>query len=524
MKILNSNTKEEYRYLLYVYFGNCLYFKEELVNSARIPVIVVLYRNNIGILSIERFEEMKKMRENQEYPRIWIPYYHQRSKKIVDKCFGLFKSQKKPRKKKPQEIEVLLTQESHEMVKQSKKKKKNDWSLQSVKSSIRKKRDFIDIPEVDINDSKIKMNNLDKFFMQEKQLDFDNIMKIDEENKERWGLDKKKMLTGKQNKFFSHKIKKKDQRIYKKKEKKAIGDNNIWGWDCETRLKKDGSFKVWCLCIYNLDDKRLKRSFWGKNCILDFALFLSELLSTEENNYFYSFNGAKFDNIFLLLPFISFFNGNIKYVGTMSNIKILTIADTIFFYDLRLILVRGSLNNLSETMLKKKKIDFDIVGLIGKDKKFEYELQKDDIIKYCFKDCKLVVLLVDSLRKFLHYLFEKFGKLGEIVEFNVFQPTLSVLTLNCWKKLSNNNIPLKGVSNIFDYERIKSSYKGGCCIPLKKRILPNTRIYHYDINSSYPYIMHSSLIPTEILEYKLYDVNRLPSLNKPPRIQIRNDC
>ncbi len=524
LKILNKHSKKNC-YLLYVYFGNCLYFKEMLFNSEIHPIHIVLYRNNIGILSIDRFEEMKKMRENQEYPKIWIPFYDKRNKKDEDNTFTIFPSEKKPRKKKPKEIEQILTLESHEMLKENKKNKKKEWSLQSIKSSRRKKRDFVDIPEVDINNSLIKMNNMDKFFMQEKQLNFEDIMKVDDENKERFALDKNKKLVGGQNKFFSHKIKKCNGKIFKKKKTtQEIRDDNVWGWDCETRLKKDGSFKVWCICIYNLGEKKLNQSFWGKKCILDFALFLLNLLSTEENNYFYSFNGARFDNIFLLLPFISFFNGNVKYVGNMSNIKILTISETIFFYDLRLILVRGSLNSLSESILKKKKIDFDIVGLIGKEKKFEYELQKDKIIKYCFKDCKLVVLLVENLRGFLHYLFEKFGKLEEFADFNVYQPTLSVLTLNCWRKLCNSNISLKGVNHIGDYERIKSSYKGGCCIPLKKRILPNSRLYHYDINSSYPHIMHDSLIPTEILDYKMFDANKYPSLTKPPRVQIKTDC
>lgn len=142
--------------------------------------------------------------------------------------------------------------------------------------------------------------------------------------------------------------------------------------------------------------------------------------------------------------------------------------NSLIFYDLRLILTRGSLNKLSEEILKEKKIEnFNIMDYVYDIKKFD--LSKDEIIKYCIQDCALVVKLVYNLLDFLKDLFTKFNLPMKLNKFSPFQPTISLLTLKVWRYLGDwQGGIVRGCKDFKEYECIKESYKGGMCLPIKK--------------------------------------------------------
>lgn len=309
----------------------------------------------------------------------------------------------------------------------------------------------------------------------------------------------------------------------KMKEQEKINDfklTPIIAWDVETilvnSLKKNEipKYQVHCICTYS-NNENYKRSFWGESSVKDFVAFLSEIFwdrnLKNQKVYFYSFNGARFDNAFLLKPLLQQFYGKVEIVGNIQDIKAMIVGERMFFYDLRLILTRGSLNDLSKSLLKNEiKMDFNIMEYVYDIAKFEGA--KNEIIKYCFQDCYLVLLLVENLFKFF------FDFLNDLKltkkKFEIFHPTLSLLALNLWKTITNNTFAiLEGVSNLEYYEKIKSSYKGGMCLNITK--YKKGPIFHYDIVSSYPFIMKSYAMPIKIKEKKQY----FPAISKPP-----NNC
>jgi hypothetical protein len=83
-------------------------------------------------------------------------------------------------------------------------------------------------------------------------------------------------------------------------------------------------------------------------------------------------------------------------------------------------------------------------------------------------------------------------------EFNIFSPTISLLSLNLWKLLSDNKRLIEGVHSNEEYLILRDSYKGGMCVPLKK-VWHNKEhvkfLYHYDIVSSYPNVMYNFAMP-----------------------------
>jgi hypothetical protein len=284
----------------------------------------------------------------------------------------------------------------------------------------------------------------------------------------------------------------------KTKNSKMKKNLNIWSWDIETLIlnyneqNKIHKYTAYCICIYREDN--YKKYFWGKDCIIEFISFLVELYNENNDNYhlFYSFNGARFDNVFLYPHLLISFYNNIKLIGKPSNIKELIIGDKIYFYDLRLLLTQGSLNTLSKDLLHQQKEDYNIMEVVKSEDKFN--LEKNNIIKYCFQDCKLVVDLVILLKKFVYQLIKEENKENLLTNFTWNQPTLALLSLNIWKEIFPNDFIIYGSSKINIYQYEKDSYKGGMCLPIKK-YNHNQKVYHYDINSSYPTVMRDCDMP-----------------------------
>ena len=292
----------------------------------------------------------------------------------------------------------------------------------------------------------------------------------------------------------------------------------VIGWDVETVLvpssMKNGikKYSCYCICTYSIHSE-YNLYFWGEDSVLQFTAWLSEMIWSPKAKghkvYLYSFNGARFDNSFIFLQLLKQFYGKIEYIGNLQNIKAIIIMGRVYFYDLRLILTRGSLKDLALSLLKTEtKIPFNIMDFV--DDKQKFEDHKDEIIKYCFQDSRLVYLLVQSLHEFFTRFLYDIGYSNN--SFSIFQPTLSLLALTLWKRLTTNTFAiLQGVSSSEHYEQIKSSYKGGMCLNIRK--FCKGPIFHYDIVSSYPNIMRNYKMPIKISTIKNYN----PVLQKPPK-------
>ena len=497
---------------LYIWASNSLLFREYTVQTEITYDICVLFQNNIGIVSFKRYKEMSAYYLNGNLME--LPFYNSKlkSKNEKNNYYCIYPKQVKIKDSlyRPDILkEPILDETSHmalkkymkekELWKKTMKKKINISDNNSMKVySMKYIEKCCEISEVSSKHNIIKYSKLNP------KSEFTNI-----ENKTRKFIYSKK----------TKKITKKFFSIQKPIKKEKIDDeiltdwprDCVWGWDCETVLDENKQYVVRCVCVVNLSSN-VNKSFFGPDCLLDFFAWLRSLnFGYENKQYFYSFNGARFDNILIFVPMLYFFIGEVKFVGTPNNIKIITLLNSLIFYDLRLILTRGSLNKLSEEILGEKKLEnFNIMDYVYDIAKFD--LAKDDIIKYCLQDCVLVVKLVYNLLDFLRDLFAKFNLPMKLKKFSPFQPTISLLTLKVWRYLGDwQGGVLRGCRDFKEYECIKESYKGGMCLPIKKRfqIKNNSESYlfHYDINSSYPYIMEKSQIPIAIKEHKVLKPN-----------------
>jgi len=310
-----------------------------------------------------------------------------------------------------------------------------------------------------------------------------------------------------------------------KKCRKKHANVDIWGWDSETIVynfdekKKINKYDAYCICFYNIHSKE-EKVFWGKDCITQLLIWMNELITSkmqskedrkkygEKRILFVSFNGARFDNLLLIKDLLLAFHNNIEILGHPNNLKTIVIHNLIYFMDARLIYTQMNLKKLSEKLLGETKNDFDIMKVVKSIKK--YEENKDEIIKYCVQDARLVGLLYDSVKNFVKRLFEEEGKIQEFDGFQWYQPTLALLSINLWKSLFPSNYHIKGCDNWDLYNIEKMSYKGGMCIPIRKKFessIEYPNLYYYDINSSYPTAMRDYEIPIEMKQhYKNYRV------------------
>lgn len=319
--------------------------------------------------------------------------------------------------------------------------------------------------------------------------------------------------------------KKNKKKISKLKEKQ---DNiEIWGWDCETIIfnydanSKKNKYDVYCIAFYEILNETVK-TFWGLDTIADLIIWLNEMLSNnlqtpeqiklngKKKILLVSFNGARFDNLLLIDSLLIAFHNNIEIIGHPNNLKTIIIGKTLYFMDARLIYTQMNLKNLAKKILQLDKGDFDIMSVI-KDRNL-YEFHKEEIIKYCVQDAKLVGLLYQSVKKFVEKLFISENRLQDFYSFQWYQPTLSLLSVNIWKKLFPSNHHIVGAENWDIYNIEKSSYKGGMCIPIRKRFLKQTNddyLHYYDINSSYPTSMKNYEIPIKFKRHcKDYNILR----------------
>ena len=292
--------------------------------------------------------------------------------------------------------------------------------------------------------------------------------------------------------------------------------NNFITLDIETYIR-DNILIPYCISIY---DGKVKNSFFVTDYVDSGDMILSALksiLARKYNGYnIYIHNLAKFDIIFLFKYLVKL--GDVTPIihnGRIISINLNYGKDLeyrLVFKDSYLLLL-ASLAKLTrgfmvETLksvfpyLFVKGNNLDYIGKVPEFKYFDNKITlaeyshykssftinwnlKKETIKYCEIDC---ISLYQVIFKFSDLVFDLFGK-------NIHHyPTLPSLAFAIFRTifLTENSIPqLSGKIA----ENIRQGYTGGAVdmyIPHPKK---GTKVYCYDVNSLYPYVMSKFDMP-----------------------------
>jgi len=266
-------------------------------------------------------------------------------------------------------------------------------------------------------------------------------------------------------------------------------DNKILTLDIETQVI-NGIIKPILISIY--DGFNHYNFYLPDFNSIDKMIFssLNILLDPRYDKYkIYVHNLSNFDGIFLLKYLVNLkYNDQNVFVeptmkdGKMINLDIKFDKYKISFRDSLLILL-ASLSKLAKAFEVEAKGEFDFksVNNLNVTELNEYSL-RNELIAYATLDCKI---LFDILIKFNQLIFD-------LYKLNINRcPTLPSLAFAIFrsKYLSTNTVPLI-TGQIFN--DINQSYTGGSV----DMIIPHGfNIYHYDINSLYPYSMKTFDMP-----------------------------
>lgn len=315
------------------------------------------------------------------------------------------------------------------------------------------------------------------------------------------------------------KLKKTDFLSVKKKDK--ILSKNILTMDLETRAI-DGYMWPYCISIY--DGKNKPLSFYITDYKDNIELMINEsikyLMNKDYNKYkVYIHNFSYFDSIFLIKSLYKL-GDKIKPI-----IRDGRFIDFEFFYNKiyslkfrdSMLLLPSALSKLAINFnLENKgifpynfldnkynhKVNLNYIGKVPRFKffnlknisfkdyndyitSFKYKSWnlKEETIKYCEKDC---VLLYNILIKFNKLIYSKY-KVDAFKYSTISSLAFAIFRTNY---LKNKKIPLI-TGNI--YKDLKNSYTGGSCDVYKP--FSKNKIYGYDVNSLYPFVMQNELMP-----------------------------
>nr|QWO71399.1 DNA polymerase [Lyophyllum semitale] len=306
---------------------------------------------------------------------------------------------------------------------------------------------------------------------------------------------------------------------YLTKVKRSAGRSiNFITMDLETR-NINGVMNPYCVSIY--DGKEIitfyLTDFKDYTEMLESAILT--LMKRKYNGYrVYLHNFSNFDGIFLIRV-LSKLSDNIKPIirdNKIIDLKFNFACYTLFFRDSYLLLP-SSLEKLAKSFnvdnksifpylfVNDSNISLDYEGPIPSFKYFiniskerynEYCMNfsdknwdlREETIKYCNQD---VISLYQIISKFSKEIFELFRL--DILKY----PTLSSLSFAIFRSkfLKDSKIPLI-TGKIFN--DIKKAYTGGIVDVFKPY---GENIYHYDINSLYPYIMKNFPMPIGTVKY-----------------------
>ena len=223
------------------------------------------------------------------------------------------------------------------------------------------------------------------------------------------------------------------------------------------------------------------------------ALFLGWYLSEPRKQWLYAHNGGNFDNVFTLRYVMSQNDLSAEIIPVQSTILRLRILDDKHnkwdFLDSFRILP-GSLDNLAQTFLGKKKVD------INKD--YENLMHNPMRYDYLKADC---VLLYDILIEYRRRLEDKIGG------------RLALSIAGCaMKTFQMKHLKQELPSGSETSDRVsRDAYYGGRVEVFKKALPSGASATLYDVNSMYPWAMIQEQ-PIKLVGYKT-GKNYIPNLN-----------
>lgn len=286
-------------------------------------------------------------------------------------------------------------------------------------------------------------------------------------------------------------------------------------WDPVT-----GIMKPYLICVVHEDPSKCKTWYGYDDCVEKFNEWMKQMVSKDnlqighhkkdgEKVCIWTYNGCKFDLIYLIRGLINLPGFELK--GSLKNIKTLNIGKQIIFLDLLKICPFGSLEKQCQFWgleMKKHNIDHD---KITRDYLDDLWTNKENIVEgvstgeeiieeiiaYCIQDCKMLLNCVKKYKEFIYDTFEvsPYVHSTASLSFNYYY-THHCLDKPIDKNSKNFNFPsIRGVPKSI-YPDVKSSYKGGICqVFRKKPTVDEKELYYYDINSSYPAAMLHPKIP-----------------------------
>jgi DNA polymerase type B, organellar and viral len=302
------------------------------------------------------------------------------------------------------------------------------------------------------------------------------------------------------------------KRISKIKPSKKI-NKNIIAADLETILSKDNIMVPY---LASFSSNKEEKTFLNKDLNILFSNFFRELFLRKNKNFkIYFHNLSNFDGIFLLRRL-----SNLKYKieplihnGKLIQIKVNKNNLTWFINDSYLLLL-NSLDKLGKSFnieISKGifpyfisdinyKGDFPAYEFFNKEKisvrEYEEEAKKFkktpwdfkmESIKYCLNDS---VLLRKILLEFNNFIFNSFN-----IDISKY-PTIPSLAFAIFRSryLKENEIGLIPVNSKI-YKNIRQSYTGGSTDMFIPKNPEGVKIYAYDVNALYPFVMKEFAYP-----------------------------
>ena len=218
---------------------------------------------------------------------------------------------------------------------------------------------------------------------------------------------------------------------------------------------------------------------------INFLLNINKIYSLNKKTklYIYFHNLGGFDGIFIS-NYISknleeFYKKKSKIIIRNSRIYKIKINNITFLDSFHIIPM--SLNNISNIILKEKKIDFKKINEITI-KEINNEIYNKEINNYLYKDVELLYKIINKIFIIINNKFN-------IELYN--HTTISSLAFKIFNdKYNKKDICWNNDFNTYNY--IKEAYHGGITNVFKPI---GENIYGYDINSLYPSVMKDQYMP-----------------------------
>jgi len=334
------------------------------------------------------------------------------------------------------------------------------------------------------------------------------------------------------------KIKKKVSFLSKVKRNMSNSKNFIT-MDLETRIINE-IMSSYCVSIY--DGKEFK-SFYLTDYSSEKDMLrasITNLMKRKYHNYrIYLHNFSKFDAVFLLTVMTDL-SDQVKPImrnGQFIDLRFKFAKKYNLFFRDSLLLLPSSLKSLAKNFnvdnkgifpyrfVNNQNIQLNYKGLVpefnifdgltldeynkysseftpelGQEINNSWDLKKETI-KYCELDCYILYKIID---KFSDNIFNLFRI--DLLQY----PTLSSLAFGIYRSQFLNNAKIPIIQGEM-YNFIKKSYTGGSVDVYKPIPTNNSKIYRYDVNSLYPFVMKNYSMPCGTPIYFEGDI--LKSLN-----------